>query len=155
MSTLAGIQFEIQIPGEPVPVTIVGVDMHAESFAQRQVSHRKKEITSPWVGGSFVTLSVREQVQEQVSFWVDGEDHLGTDPGKSLQQRMQERLDLLCSALDQLSYAVDVSIGDQVYRWDCSVADYTIETNQPMLEATLALVKATIPRSPSAVRSTR
>ena len=153
MTELGSIEFTIQTPGESAPVLIPGIELHAESLNQRAISHRKTEIVSKWVAGSFVTQSVREEVIEQVSFYVDGRNDYGFWPDKSPQYRLQKRLDQLESALCQLSYAMELRIGDLVYHWDCSVAGYTIQTDQPLLAATMALVKAQIPRSPNATWS--
>ena len=120
-----------------------GYELGPDAFTQAAVSHRKSEISSEWLEGTFVTRSVRENVTETVSVYVYGDS----------PYELATRLDALTDGFDQLQYSMVVRFGDAQHEWDCWVADYTIATRQEMRFATMALVSAQVPRLPAAART--
>jgi hypothetical protein len=116
-----------------------GYELHKDSFATRSVSHRKQEAASDWIEGSYTARSVRENVVEEIVVWVSGATHFVMDA----------RVDALLAGLEQLSYPVIRRTTDLQETWSCTVADYTIETSQEYSMATLALVRAKVPRLPA------
>ena len=116
-----------------------GYSLHSETRAPSRSPARKKSINSEWVPGTFVTRSVDENVTESVSVWVTG----------ASQFELRTRLQRPAGRAGQLSYQMRFTTGDVRETWECQVADYAIQTDQPMLIATWALVKAQIPRLPN------
>lgn len=117
-----------------------GYELHKDSFARRATSHRKTEVANEWVPGTYVTRSVRESVSEDVVVYVRGASPF----------ELSERVSALTDAYDQLAYSFKLRIGDLEQTWSCaSPADYTVETQQEFWIATLAVVRATVPRLPA------
>ena len=116
-----------------------GYELAADSFATAAISHRKTEVSSEWLEGTFVTRSVRENVAEAVNVYVAG----------ATPYELAARLKALTDGFDQLGYAMVVRFADAAEDWSCQVADYTIETKVEMRHATIALVKASVPRLPA------
>ena len=118
-----------------------GYELHAETFATRQVSHRKKDVSSEWVEGEYTQRSLRENVVEAVSVWVSGET-----VGETMT-----RMRALTSCLDQPNFGIRWEIDGYSETWQCQSSDYSIESDQPMLFSRLCLVKAQVPRLPGVV----
>lgn len=120
-----------------------GYTLSADSFASSAVSHRKVEVSSEWMEGTFVVRSVRENVTETVSVFVTG----------ATPAELSDRLLALTDGFDQLNYAMVVRFADAQETWSCQVADYTTSTKAELRHATMAQVTATVPRLPSVVRA--
>ena len=120
-----------------------GYELGPEAFTTAATSHRKGEISSEWMEGTFVTRSVRENIIETVSVYVYG------DSAHQLAVRQQA----LTDGFDQLSYAMVVRFEDAEESWDCWVADYTTSTRAEMRRTNMSLVTAQVPRLPSAARA--
>ena len=118
-----------------------GYEAHKDTRAGQSVTWRKQEIESPYVEGTFVNEAVRENVSEALAIYVRG--------GSPFELR--QRVTALTDALSQLQYEVRMVEGNAQETWDCSVADYTIETPQEMINSTMALVRATVPRRPTVI----
>lgn len=119
-----------------------GYEMHAEAFATQQVAHRKVDIEGDYVEGSYTVRSVRGQVTEALAVWVTGATSFD----------LATKVAALTAGLESISYVVEVTLGDSQETWTCSPADYTIESSQPFKFATVALVRATVPRLPAVSR---
>ena len=117
-----------------------GYELHKESFGKRSYSHRKTEVESEWVAGTYTTRSVRANVNEDLAVWVAG--------ATPFETRM--RLDALLKGLDQLSYKIRFRNVDVQETWSCFPADYQLECSQELRLARLVLVRATVPRLPAA-----
>lgn len=152
-SLVSTIQFAIQPPFMTGPGMPLYAELHGESLAQRAVQHRKKVIESPWVQGSFVVRSVKDQVTEVISLWITGEPGGPSDAGRSVQDLLTERVEQITDCFDQLEYEIAITMGNVREVWTCSTADYTITTEQAYLEAQTVLIRAQVPRQPSVVRT--
>lgn len=119
-----------------------GYTAHKEALASKSVTWRKKEIESDYVEGTFTNEAVRANIVEQLVIYVDGLSPWATS----------ERVRALTEALEQLQYEVKVRDGDLEETWTCSVADYTLETGQELRNATMVIVRASVPRLPYATR---
>jgi hypothetical protein len=117
-----------------------GYVVHKESRAEQAVSWRKQEITSNYVEGTFVNEAVRENVTEAVVVYVYG----------PTSYDLSVRVKALTDAFSQIRYQMRFRDGNMLTTWDCSVADYTVQTPQEMINSTMAVVKAQVPRRPSA-----
>lgn len=139
---LLDLSAQIQAPGGWLDLEdeANGYWLHNESFKQSSVTHRKTDISSEWVEGSFTTRGVRENVVEQVSVYVQG----------ATPYQLQTRLKALTDALEQLTFQMVVRFGDSQQTWTCEMADYTVVTQQEYRFATMALVQANVPRLPGA-----
>lgn len=117
-----------------------GYSIHAESFAQRSYTKRNTTADGVWVNGSWAKRSTTQNVQEPLAVWVDGE-------GSHFLYRT--RMQALKDCLDQLSFQVQVDVGDAREVWFCTVpADYVEETSGPLMVATLGVLRATVNRLP-------
>ena len=116
-----------------------GYTVDATAFAERSVSHRKVESSSGWMEGTYVSRSVKENVNETVAVQVTG----------ATASELKKRTNDLVAAFEQLSYQMIVSIDDDQEIWSCTVADYAITTSQAFMFSRMAIVKATVPHLPS------
>jgi hypothetical protein len=120
-----------------------GYEIHRDSFAQRAVTHRKTEVSSEWIGGSWFSRAVPENYMEAVVVWVTGDTPF----------QLAERVSVLTNTFDLLGYGMRFTNNDLREVWACQLADYVIETSQPFMYATTAVVRATVPRLPTVVRT--
>ena len=118
-----------------------GYELHTDTFGQRQVTHRKVEVESEWIEGSYTQRSLRANVMETVSVWVTG----------ASSGEMMKRVRAITDTLDQPSFRIYWEVDGYKEVWICQSSDYVIESSQPMLFARKVLVKATIPRLPKVV----
>lgn len=116
-----------------------GYEIHADSFATAQVTHRKIETNSQYAEGTFAVDAVRDNTTEALVVWVTGIN----------QHDFRIKCQHLTDCLDQVSFPLQVTIGDAVVTWDCEVSDYTLETQQEFWHATTGVVRATVPRRPA------
>lgn len=120
-----------------------GYTVGADSFVSSAVTHRKTEINSEWMEGTFISRAVRENVTETVAVYVTGNS----------PHQLATRLNRLTDGFNQLSYAMVVRFGDVSETWSCWVSDYTVATKTELRHATIAVVSATVPRLPSVAQS--
>ena len=119
-----------------------GYELHADSFAQRAVTWRQQDVEGMWLEGTYTSSAVRANVTEAVVVWVEGAD----------PDELNNRIDALVNGIQQLRYTFDLTIGNSKETWTCMPADYTIEASQPLRFATMATVRATVPRLPTLTR---
>lgn len=118
-----------------------GYELHREAFSTKSVSHRKTEVPGEWIEGTPVSRSLRDSIVEDLSVWVGGETHFV----------MRERLKVITDALESLSYRARYRVEDYQETWTCTPADYTLESEQAFVVAKVVLVRAKVPRYPSAL----
>lgn len=116
----------------------VGYSFEGTSFADRQVTWRRQEVTSPFVEGTYIVGAVRENITEAVSVWVRGETF----------SELDARVEALIGALGQMTYRFMLRLEDSAHYWTCWPADYTVSGQREYLHSRLVLVKATMPRLP-------
>ena len=119
-----------------------GYELHRESFNSQAVQARKVEAEGDWVEGTYTVRAVRDNVSENVAvyIWADTPFELA------------ERIEAFISGLEQLQFRFRVTHGNLREEWTCMWSEYKVETEQAMQFATLALVRATIPRLPAKTR---
>jgi hypothetical protein len=120
-----------------------GYELHKEAKAERGTQWRKKEISSGYVEGTYVTEAVKENITEPVVVYVYGETPF----------ELETRIIALTDAFDQLQYEIRMRNGDLLETWDCAVADYVVQSPQELINSTMAVVRATVPRRPSVTRA--
>lgn len=118
-----------------------GFELHAETFSTKTVTHKKVDVESEWIEGSWTQRSLRNNITEMVSVWITGRS------GAEMMGRVRR----LTNALDQPSFRIYWEVDGYKELWYCQSADYTIESSQPMLFARQVLVKASVPRLPKVV----
>lgn len=120
-----------------------GYSLESSSFGEASTTHRKTEVSSEWIEGSFVVRSVRENVTETLAVYVTG----------ATPYELATRLAALTNALEQNSFILTTRWGNLAETYYCSVADYKVTASQPLRFATMALVTATVPHLPTVGRS--
>jgi hypothetical protein len=118
-----------------------GYTLSADSFVTSATTHRKTEVSSEWMEGTYVARSVKDNISEQVAVYIQG-----TSP-----YDLAQKIAVLAKGFDQLNYQMIVRFADSEDTWNCFVADYTITTKVEIRFATMALLQATVPRLPSSV----
>lgn len=122
-----------------------GYSLHADSFAQSAYVHRTVEVNSPWLEGTYAVDSVLDNTVEALVVWVAGIQ----DDGSYSQFLFRTRLNALKACFDQLSYTVIRTVGDAIESWDCEVSDYTVETQQEFIFATVGVLRVPLPHRPT------
>lgn len=111
-----------------------------ESFASETISHRKTEASNPYVEGTFVVNTVRENVGTTLAVYVY------TDPPN--RNELLRAVDALRSAFDQAYFTVTVTIEGGTQLWNCVTSDYTVESQREFVHASRAKVVASLNRMP-------
>lgn len=125
---------ELEDPGN-------GYSLGKDTFSSRSITHKKVEIDSPWLEGSFVNRAYRNNVIETVAVYVSGSS------AETFLQRMRALEDLF----SRPQYNMQIRIESRTELWRCQSADMTIETSQELMVAKSALVRAQVPRMPQVV----
>lgn len=151
MTASPTLELSVQVNSVTGPIELEdpanGYSLHADSFAQRAYTHRNVEVSSPWIKGTYATDSVLDNANEALVIWVSGWDPVA---GVESQYLYQQRMDTLMACFDQLSYQLTRQIGDAVEVWDCEVSDYTVETQQEFIFATIGVLRVSLNRRPDA-----
>lgn len=119
-----------------------GYELHADSFASKQVSLRKTEAEGDWVEGSYTTRAVKGNITEPLVVLVTG----------TSVYECQVLTKALTDALEQLQFSLEVTLGDSKETWRCFASEYTIESSQPLMFADKVIVRASVPHLPTVVR---
>ncbi len=139
---LTGLSCTISAPGGAITLTSSPYRLEAETRREQGVTKRKSEATNPFVEGTYVVSSVRENVAEQVSVYVKAADDSAT----------YNAVKRLTDALDQIVFTMTFAHGGMTETWTCFSADYTIGTQHEFQHAGLAVVRATVPRLPTVTK---
>lgn len=142
---MVDIAFSIHGPGGWIDLEDLegGYEVHKDTRATQSVTFRKQEISSPYVEGTFTNEAVRENVTEPLVIYVYGDSAFELDA----------RVSAVTDALEQLQYEIKAQIGNLEETWTCSTADYAVETSQEFIHATMALIRAQVPRLPTVVKA--
>lgn len=115
--------------------------LHSDTRTNAQVSLRKHEASGPYVEGSITVSAVRENVTETVAIWVQEDTPL------LLGQAVRALEALLIKSTFTLQWDW---VGSARENWTCFASSYVIESSQPLMVAKQALVRASVPRLPTA-----
>jgi hypothetical protein len=110
----------------------------AGSFETSQTTHRKQEVTSPFLEGTYAVNALRENITEPVSVYIKGATH----------SLMRSALEALKAAFDQVSFTMLIIRGGSSQTWHCYASDYEVGTRREFLHATLAQLTAQVVRAP-------
>jgi len=111
-----------------------------ESFASETTSHRKTEASNPYVEGTFVVNTVRENIGTSLAVWVY------TDPPN--RNELLRALGALKDALDQAFFTVTLTVNGGTQLWNCVTSDYNVESQRELVHATRAKLVAQLNRLP-------
>jgi len=112
--------------------------MGIEGFGSHQTVLRKREATSPFYDGTFVTHFTKENVTETLEVYVTGFS----------QNHVTENLLFLEELFLQPSYRIQVRIDDHLETWSCFPADYSVDRSHINMHNVRAVFTATVPRLP-------
>jgi hypothetical protein len=118
-----------------------GYEAHKDARGEQATAWRRQEISSSYVEGTYTNEAVKENVTEALAVYVYG----------PTPYDLYTRIKVLTDAFSQIRYQITMRTGNLLETWDCSAADYTIQTPQEMINATIAVVRATVPRRPTIV----
>jgi hypothetical protein len=110
----------------------------ANTLSGRQVQFRRTQAQNPFVPGTYTVNSVPENVEESLEVWVLGDSHF----------EMDQAVEDLTSALSQVQFIIDITVGDSGQVWYCQTADYEVSMQREYLHNRIAKVNARIPRLP-------
>lgn len=116
-----------------------GYELHKDALSSKTISHRKTDISSEWMAGTFTAHSVRDNAVEPIVFYVAG----------ATPWEHQMRLDAATDALSQVSWRVRITRGNLRTTWRCNPSDYTVESTQELQVAQLSIVRASISHLPN------
>lgn len=101
-------------------------------------THRRKEVTSEWFEGTFVTHKVRDSTKRSIEVMVRGAD----------QPEVTENVLQLIDWFTQDSFNIRITLDDHVETWLCSAADYRIDRSHVLLHNRMAKVNFTMSVNP-------
>lgn len=105
------------------------------------VSYQRNQVSSPYVDGDVTVTRRRPNVSENISIHVYGSDHAS----------MATNVSALIAAFSQDSFNIGVTVGNQLYQYQCEAADYQMEWDQAKMHSTQTTVNFQLPRRPAAV----
>lgn len=132
-------------------------ELQAESRNERAIATRKNEVTNPFIEGTFTIGAVRENVVENLNVWVEARNHHDLDTAVERLLVAYEQLvypitwDYRGQKRDKATGGTETFTFRQV--WSCQPAQVSVTTEQAYQFATMALVKAQVPRLPAVTRS--
>ena len=140
-----GVSVVVETPTGPLEVEdpANGYWLHKDSFASKSVTFRKLDLEGDYVEGADVLRAVRGNTTESLVIFVKGASHF----------EMATRVKILTDAFEQLQFGITRIIGNAQEVWSCRTSQYAIETEQAFQHATLAIVRAQVPRLPSVTLS--
>lgn len=110
----------------------------ADSFETSAIQYRRTEVTSPYVGGSFLVHAVPQNAMETVQVYCYGASFFAA----------QTNVTNLINAIAQLRYQVRKSVADTVYTYSCYTADYSVTGSNVYVASKMIPVTLQIPRLP-------
>ncbi len=130
----------VSTPDGNLELNADGYQLAGESFSSISVSHRKQEVVNPFVEGTYVVNSLRENITTPISVWVRGATHT----------EMAARLETLIAAFDQSMFTARVTVDGWVQTWQCFSSDYSVGLQREYMHAVMALVDVQLNRHPGA-----
>lgn len=116
-----------------------GYELEVASFGEVATGWRRHEVENQWVEGAFTVGAVKENLSLPLAVYV-------TAPTGAL---LQTRLKALTDALDRLAWTMTFVEGGVSTQYKCQVSDYTTTRSQAYRVARHALVRASVPCSPT------
>lgn len=111
------------ITRDNLEVPLLALDINDEdnyivgrSLQIASVSYRRTTVTSPWVGGRFVTNSVVDSVESAIEVYVIGSSY----------GNLMTNLSTLLDAFTQPEFDLTLVIDGTTHTWTCEGADYEI-----------------------------
>ena len=111
----------------------------AGTFETVAVTHRRAEVTNPFLEGSYVVNAPRENVVVPLAVWVEADTRAALMAARTA----------LTDALDQVTFSTYVTIDGETETWWCSASDYTVSSPRELMFATRCKVEAQLVRHPS------
>lgn len=109
------------------------------SFESQAITHRRKTAASPYVEGTYVVSSLRENVTEQLNVYVMGASSYAT----------RSALTTLQTALEQPIFTLVRTVNNWQTVWTCYSSDYSMFSSKPLMMANMVRVDIQLQRSPS------
>jgi hypothetical protein len=116
-----------------------GYSLGAGTKSEVSTSRRDRTTEGQWVEGTFTLASVKGNEEVPVEVYVEA------DTPAVLDQRLQ----VLKDAFDQLTYQIRETWEGMERVWYCMPGPYSISASTALMVAKEALFKATVPRLPT------
>jgi hypothetical protein len=113
------------------------------SFENQAITHRRKTAASPYVEGTYVVSSLRDNVTEQLNVYVMGASTYAT----------RSALATLQSALEQPIFTLVRVVNNWQTVWTCYSSDYSMYSSKPLMMANMVRMDIQLQRSPSETNS--
>lgn len=118
-----------------------GYELERTHLEESRIAWRRHQVENQWVEGAFTIGAVKLNVEENLAVYVTADT----------TAVLRTRLTALTDVLEMLAYDMVWTEDGVTNTWRCQVADYTVRTEQALRFAKEALVRAVVPRSPTAV----
>lgn len=125
-------------PSGPLSLNTAPYRLAGGSLESSSVTHRRTELQSPFLEGSYVVNSVRENTIVPVSVYVEADT----------QTELRDAREVLTAALDQVQFTATVVLDEASEMWHCYASDYTVNAPRELLHATKIRVDAQLVRDP-------
>jgi len=113
----------------------------SSSIMSGSIAWQRNQVSSPYVDGDVTVTRRRPNISEQLPIYVYGADHA----------EVATNVATLLNAFLQNSYNLGITVGNQLYQYQCEAADYQMDWNHARMHSTQTLVNLQVPRRPVAV----
>jgi hypothetical protein len=93
-----------------------GYYIQRDGFGPGEVIHRKNQVSSIYLAGSYQTHAVKDQQTTTLKVRVQGSD----------QSQLYTRMETLAVAMEQFNFTLKLYINGVAYQYDCDTADYSV-----------------------------
>lgn len=128
----------VTIPGGWLTLTSGVYSLTPESFTSTGTTWRRKDVTNPFVEGTWTVDALRDNQTETLDVFVTAETSM----------QLEDAVEAVIDALSQLNYGIEITFEGVKRTYTCWVADVVVKTDQPLRFATMAQITAQVPRHP-------
>jgi len=139
-AVILDLSVEVSTPTGNLELNVYPYQLTGESFTQETISHRKQEAVNPFVEGTYIVNSLRENVTTNISVWVRG----------ATPAAMGASLETLKAAFDQSMFTAQVRLVDWTQTWQCFASDYAVTLQREFIHATMAKLDVQLLHHPGA-----
>jgi len=112
--------------------------VEGSSFNDSAVTWRRTLVESPWISGRFMVHAVKDVVEEQLTIYVYGQDHVD----------LQDNIDNAIARFSQFSYILEFTLDENRLQFSCETADYSVTRTRELIHNQMAMINFRIPRIP-------
>jgi len=107
-----------------------------------EVTHRRGEIESPFIPGTYYSYEIQDQTNLTVGFRISG----------ASTSQVADRIQIIKSAFTHPEYELHMTIDDLELAWQCYAADFTVSPQREQWHARKVTIAFDVPRNPQPIK---